>query len=147
MKKISVLIIIGLIVIGVYIVEPFRSEPYTPIITTREDVIPTTQGSYCWNALVFAQCVDKVYTSPVEMAKEHQPTVVSPKQEIKIKFKKEPLPGTLKIEQVSDESNMKIAEVNNDAISAPNEQGVYFYHVIANWKQGDGNYAFSIEVK
>ena len=147
MKAIFVFIIFGLLIIAVYIFEPFRSEPPSPKITIEEAVIPTTQGSYCWSGLIVKRCVDKIYTSPIEMAKEHKPTVVSPKLEIKIGFKKEPQSGTLEVELLIDESNRKSIVVKNDTILAPDEKGVYYYGVRANWKQGDGNYAFSIEVR
>ncbi|MFJ7736173.1 hypothetical protein ACIQ2D_07475 [Lysinibacillus sp. NPDC097287] len=145
--KIAALIIIGLIVIAIYVFEPLRIEPYTPKITNGEAVIPTTQGSYCWKGLISAQCVDKIYSSPLEMAKEHTPTVVSPLQEIKIAFKKVPLQGTFEVELLSDESNSKNIDVKNDKIIAPDEKGKYIYFVRANWKQGDGNYVFSVKVK
>lgn len=74
---------------SLFVFEPFRSEPLTPTITAGNTEIATTQGSYCWNGLLSTKCVDKVYTSPLEMAKEHKPTVVSPNEEIKIDFEKE----------------------------------------------------------
>ncbi|MGE7835230.1 hypothetical protein [Viridibacillus arvi] len=146
-KEFYVFIIIGLIVICTFIFEPFRSEPPTPKITTGKSVIPTTQGSFCWDGPLFARCVDKIYSSPLEMAKVHKPMIVSPNQEIKIKFKKEPLAGTLIVEELRNENSIKNIKVKNAKISAPKEKGVYFYLVIANWKNGSGNHAFSIEVK
>lgn len=38
-------------------------------------------------------------------------------------------------------------EIKNHTITVPDQSGVYVYHIIANWKQGGGNYAFSIRVK
>ena len=146
-KKISVLIIIGLVVIGIFIFEPFRSEPPTPKVTAGDVDIPVTQGSFCWNGLLSVQCVDKIYTSPLDMAAKHKPTGVIPTEEISITFKKDPLEGTMEVEQWADENNIKDIEIKNDIITVPEEKGVYVYHVRANWKQGDGNYAFSIEVK
>ena len=145
-KLIIVLIVIGLIVIGLFFFEPFRSEPPTPTVTVGETTIPTTQGSYCWKGLLFAQCVDFVYTSSLEMAKEHKPTVVSPNEEIKIDFKKEPIVETLRVEKWIDKDNLEIYEVKNNSIVAPKEKGIYVFHIFANWEQGDGNYVFSIEV-
>jgi len=146
-KKIYVFIFIGLIVISTFIFEPFRSEPPTPKITTGKTVIPTTQGSFCWDGPLFTRCVDKIYSSPLEMAKVHKPMKVSPNQEIRIKFKREPLAGTLKVEEWRDKKNIKNIKVEDAKILAPKEKGVYIYHVMANWKDGSGNHAFSIEVK
>lgn len=133
--------------IGIFIFEPFRSEPPTPTVTTGDVDIPTTQGAFCWNGLLSNRCVDKIYTSPLDMAAKHKPTGVSPKEEVSITFKKEPLEGTMVVEQWVDENNIINSEIQNDKIKVPKEKGVYAYHVIANWEQGDGNYAFSIEVK
>ena len=147
MKKISLLIIIGLIMIGIFIFDPFRSEPPTPNVTIGDVDIPTTQGSYCWEGLLSAQCVDKAYTSLYDMASTHKPTVVSPNEKIKIEFKKKPIAGTMKVEQWVDEDNIQKVEVKNGSIVVPKEKGVYVYSVVSDWKQGDGNYAFSVEVK
>ncbi|MGE7021457.1 hypothetical protein [Solibacillus cecembensis] len=141
------LIIIGLIMIGIFFFEPFRSEPPTPNVTIGDVDIPTTQGSFCWHGLLSGQCIDKIYTSPLDMADEHKPTGVSPNEEISITFKKEPLEGTMVVEQLVDENNKIDIEVKNDIIKVPKEKGVYAYYVIANWERGNGNYAFSIEVK
>ena len=145
-RKISVLIFIGLIVIAILIFEPFRSEPPTPSVTISNVNIHTTQGSFCWEGPISSQCVDKIYTSPLEMAAEHKPTVVSSNEEVTIKFKKAPL-GKLVVTQWVGENNTKIIIVKNDKFKVPKEKGIYVYSVIANWEKGSGSYAFSIEVK
>ncbi|ATP40844.1 hypothetical protein CSE16_12755 [Solibacillus sp. R5-41] len=98
-KKISLLIIIGLIMIGIFIFEPFRLEPPTPNVTIGDVDIPTTQGSYCWKGLFLAQCKDMAYTSLFDMASTHKPTVVSSNEKIKIEFKIKPIAGTMELEQ------------------------------------------------
>ena len=145
-RKTFVLIFIGLIVIAILIFEPFRSEPPTPSVTIGNVNIHTTQGSFCWEGPISSQCVDKIYTSPLEMAAEHKPTVVSSNEEVTIKFKKAPL-GKLVVTQWVGENNTKIITVKNDKIKVPKEKGIYVYSVIANWEKGSGSYAFSIEVK
>ena len=145
-RKIFLLIFIGLIVIAILIFEPFRSEPPTPSVTIGDVDIPTTQGSFCWKGLISGQCVDKIYTSPLEMAAEHKPTVVSSNEEVTIKFKKAPL-GKLVVTQWVGENNTKSIIVKNDKFKVPKEKGIYVYHVTANWEKGSGSYAFSIEVK
>ena len=138
---------IALIFIAIFIFEPFRSEPPAPNVTAGGKDIPTTQGSYCWNGLLFSQCVDFIYSTPLEMAKEHKPTKVSPNETIKIEFKKDPASGTLEVEQWIGENDIKKVEINDDSIKVPDEKGIYVYHIMARWEQGDGNYAFSIEVR
>lgn len=91
--------------------------------------------------------MDYIYASPIEMAQKHNPTVVSPNEKISIKFKKKPISGTLKVELWTNENDIEIVKLQNNSISVPETKGIYVYHVLARWKQGDGNYAFSIEVK
>lgn len=81
--------------IGIYIFEPFRSEPPIPNVTIGDVNIPTTQGSFCWHGLISGRCVDKIYTNPLDMAREHKSTGVSQNEEINIAFKKEPLEGMM----------------------------------------------------
>lgn len=145
-RKIFVLIFISLIVTAILIFEPFRSEPPTPSVTIGNVGIPTTQGSFCWEGPISSQCVDKIYTSPLEMAAEHKPTVVPSNEEVTIKFKESPL-GKLVVTQWIDEDNTTSITVKNDKIKVPKEKGVYVYYVTANWEKGRGHYAFSIEVK
>ena len=146
-RKISVLILIGFIVIGILIFEPFRSEPPTPSVTIGDVSIHTTQGSFCWKGLISGQCVDKIYASPLEMAAEHKPTVVSSNEEVTIKFRKAPLEGTIVVTQWVDKNNTQSITMKNNKIKVPKEKGIYVYHVTANWEKGNGSYAFSIEVK
>lgn len=141
------LLIIGLLIVVIIIFEPFRSEPPTPKILGAGTEIPTTQGSFCWDGLLLAQCVDTAHTTPLDMTKTHNPTVVSKNEEIKIRFRNGPPPETIKVEQWIDENHVKNIEITNEKINVPSEKGVYAYHVIADWKQGDGNYAFLIEVE
>jgi hypothetical protein len=147
MKKIIALIIIGLMLTGILIFEPFRTEPPTPIVTAGNNKIKTTQGSYCWGGLLRGQCVDKIYSSPIDMANQHKSTAVSPNEKIKIEFKKDPIDGTIEVEQWINKENIEKIEVINDSFLAPKEKGIYVYYLRATWKQGDGNYAFRVEVK
>lgn len=147
MKKRSLFIVVGILIIAMVIVKPFRLEPPTPKISVGERGIPTTQGSYCWDAQLLAQCVDTIHTSPIDMTESHAPSIVSKNDEIEIEFPIGYQPENLRLEQWLDEHNSKMVEVNNKRIKVPNESGVYVYHVIADWNQGDGNYAFLIEVE
>ncbi|RDY69109.1 hypothetical protein DXT76_16775 [Halobacillus trueperi] len=81
------------------------------------------------------------------MADEHKPTVVSPNEEINIIFQKESMPETLEVEKWTGEGNREDIVVKNNSIAAPKEKGLYVYLISADWDEGDGNYAFSVEVK
>jgi hypothetical protein len=137
--------IIAVIAIVFISLQPFRAEPPTPRVSAGETSVPTTQGSFCWDGILRAQCVDKVYTSVLDMAKEHQPTVVSPNEKVIVKFNEQP--GALEVEQWVGEEQIEKVEVKDYYIVVPKEKGVYVYHIMANWKRGDGSYVFSVEVK
>lgn len=147
MSKFPKSVIFAVLILAIAIIEPFRMEPPTPKVTVNGEEIPTTQGSYCWHGMIFAQCADFIHTTPLDMAEEHDPTSVSPQQNIGIDFFREPLDGTLEIEQWIDEDNSKEIELIHDSITIPQEKGIYVYHITALWKEGDGNYAFSVIVE
>jgi hypothetical protein len=147
MKKIFLILAIVLIAIGIIIFEPFRSEPPAPNVEIDGLEVATTEGSFCWMGMLRGQCVDYVYASPIEMAQKHNPAPVSPNEKITIEFTKEPASETLEVSRWIGENNSQAVPIENGGIQAPNEKGVYVYHVIAQWKQGDGNWAFSVEVE
>lgn len=132
---------------GLFVFEPFRSDPPSPAVTAGNTKILTTQGSYCWSGFLSTKCVDKVYTSPLDMAKEHQPTAVSPSEVIQIDFRNNPIAKNVKVEQWKDEKRVTKMNMKNNAIVAPKEKGVYVYYMKAKWHNGDGSYAFSVMVQ
>ena len=147
MRKTFTVIFIIVMMIAMFVFEPFSSEPPAPTVTAGNTNIPTVQGSYCWDRIFSSQCVDKAYTSTLDMAKSHRPTTVSPNQKVIIEFSKEPIAGTFTVEQLIDEENSIETKISDDSITVPQEKGIYSYHIRADWKQGGGNYAFSVEVK
>lgn len=81
------------------------------------------------------------------MTRKHKPIVVSPNDKITIDFKRNPNSETLLVEQWFEEHKQKEIELDDGSLLVPAEKGIYVYHIYAWWKQGDGNYAFSVEVK
>ncbi|MCR8849373.1 hypothetical protein NQ095_13205 [Rossellomorea sp. SC111] len=137
--------IIAVIAIIVFMIKPFQTSPPTAIVTAGEVAIPTTQGSYCWDGLFSGHCVDKAYGSIVAMGEEYKPTAVSPGEKIKVTFNKKP--KKVEAEQWIGEEQVKRVELKNHTIMVPDRKGIYMYHLVAHWKQGDGSYAFSVEVR
>jgi hypothetical protein len=125
--------------------EPFSNNPPTPIIKAGITNIASTEGSYCWNGFLYAQCVDKIYTSALDMADNYNPKVVAANEKITIKFRKKPSEA-IEVFFISKGSSEKVPLINNK-FDAPSESGIYYYSVTTRWKQGGGNYGFSIEVK
>lgn len=118
-----------------------------PHVKTDGISVPVTEGSYCWEGPLSANCVDKVYANPIEMGKQHEPTDVMPNQTIKITFDKMPTKNSLKIERWIEGGSSEKVKLNHSKLHAPSQKGTYFYLITANWEQGDGKYSFSIKVE
>ena len=116
-----------------------------PIIKAGSINIASTEGSYCWNGLLYAQCVDKIYESTLDQADNFKPKVVTANEEITIKFRKKPS-EPIEVFSISKGNNEKVPFINNK-FQAPIETGIYYYYITTSWKQGSGNYGFSIQVK
>ncbi|CAN7550073.1 hypothetical protein [Rossellomorea sp. LjRoot5] len=138
----NILAVVGIVF---FIIQPFQTAPPTPNVTAGEVSIPTTKGSYCWDGLLSGGCVDKAYSSVVAMAGEDQPTPVSPGEEITVTFKKKP--QQIGAEKWVGEEQVESVNIKNHTIVVPDQKGIYVYHLVAHWKQGDGSYVFSVEVK
>ena len=137
--------VVALIAIILFMIKPFEASPPTAIATAGDVAIPVTEGSYCWNGLFSGQCVDKEYGSIVAMGEEYKPTVVSPGEEIRVTFDQKP--KAVDAEQWLGEEQVQRVELKDHTIVAPEQKGIYVYHLVAHWKKGDGSFAFSVEVK
>ena len=80
----SLLLLVILVCIAPY--QLLSLGPPSPSVKVGLSKIKTTEGSYCWNSFFNAKCVDKIYTSPYDMADTHSPKVVEPNEQIKIRF-------------------------------------------------------------
>lgn len=136
----TVISTIGLIMMGMFVFEPFRTEPPSPSITAGNTNISTTLGSYCWSGVLSTTCVNPVNSLD-------SPTSVSPGEEINIDFWKKPIAESLKVEQLLGEHNVDQVPIHDHIIVAPKEKGLYVYTLTALWNNGDGNYTFSIVVE
>jgi len=147
MRKFLIGLIIVVCVAWVFIYEPFRGEPPTPKVMVGDEKIPTTKGSYCWDGILISRCADMAFTGTIDMARNHEPTTVSPGAKIEIQFSKEPMDGLIEVEKWIDEETHEAVELKDGMIKAPLEEGFYVYRVRAEWKRGNGNDVFSIKVK
>jgi len=89
MKKYSVtlFVLITLSIGGYFVIGLLNITPPSPTITVEDKNVEAAQGSYCWNGLINAGCVDMA--SPPEIIKDHvfKPVVASPESELNIEFK------------------------------------------------------------
>lgn len=147
MKKFLITFLVVL-VIGLYLVIGLlNSNPPSPIITVDDKKLEVARGSYCWDGLFHASCVDTI--SPPMLIKHHEiiPVIVSPESDLKIKFKKEPEENTLGVTRWLSNNEVEEVSIKNNVLVVPKEKGVYIYDVHARWEKGDSSYAFVIEVQ
>jgi hypothetical protein len=125
-----------------------KGSPPLPIVVSMNTKVPVSQSSYCWGNL---GCAD--YVGGKLMLKGEIPTIVTSEANIKISFDYKPGPTELNVQQLQEN---KIIEVplKDGYITAPKENGVYYYNISAFWKTDDGKFStgdtssvFVIEVK
>lgn len=146
MKKRFWLILLVVVGLTLYF-EPFRGSPPEPDVSVNGRDIAVTSGSSCWNSLLNSKCIDLSDTTPLDMTAGQTPIVVKPGEKIDVAFTDGPAPTRIKAEQWQKGDTKKTIRLKNEQITAPDQKGLYIYHVYAWWKQGDGNVAFPIQVK
>lgn len=147
MKKYMWLTIILLLGSFFIYTDPFQSAPYEPDIETEQkEHLNVTEGSYCWGSSLLFQCVDKIYTSPIDMAAAVSVVDVRPGEVLTIDYSRHPIEDSLELTLWESETKQERIEVNDLQFKAPSEPGEYVYLVQANWKKGDGNHSFRIKV-
>ncbi|QSB47891.1 hypothetical protein [Parageobacillus toebii] len=146
MKKFfAILMIASLCSLGIYFFATASSKPPVPDISASGQKIPVAQGSYCWKAFITLKCVDWAYAPPAKVGDVHEPVEVAPHSKIAIHFEKEPV--SLSVKRRMNEGKEINVKMIGKKITAPSESGMYVYHLMASWKQGDGSYVFRIKVK
>lgn len=154
MKKVVFLFLLG--IVGIVILagcsgkELKGDTPPMPIVRVGGENIEVVRGSYCWNT----SCVD--YAGPPELLEGKMPFQVQKGEEIKIEFDFEPKPSSIELSRMIGINEGKWIKDNlvNDVLTAPNEEGIYYYDFMVHWYSedksnslGDSSYAFVIEVK
>lgn len=149
MKKylVTLIVLITLSMGGYFLIGLLNVTPPSPTITVEDKNVEVAQGSYCWNGLINAGCVDM--TSPPEIIKDHEfkPVVASPESELNIEFKNTPQENTLNVNQWLTNEKTANVHIRDNKIVLPKEKGVYGYDVSARWEKGDSSYAFVIEIR
>jgi hypothetical protein len=140
-------ILVGLGIGGYLFLGQSSSEPPTPTITAGNNKIAVAQGSYCWNGLYSGKCVDMAAPPEIIKIKDLKPVVVSPENQLKIKFTNEPNKNTLGANRWISNDDSETVQIKNNVITAPKEKGIYVYDIFARWKNGSSSYVFVIEVQ
>ncbi len=143
---------IGLIVIAMAIgwflsLDPFRHQPPEPTVRIEGRDVKVYTGTYSWSGMFRGEVAD-TKSGAVDLVKGDPSTQAKPEDRLTIRFEEEPTPKsvTIVLWSVEDKKEIKTYE-KTGKISVPTTPGRYVYQITADWKEGDGDFAFPIEVK
>lgn len=117
-------------------------EPPRPELTVDGKNIPYEIGTYTWFEDGRGICVDIIGLP--ELIKGLDAVAVSPGSKLIIDFKYEP--ENLGAELWINKEPVR-EEVVGNTIILPSSKGIYIFCIHAHWKEGDGSYAFIVEVQ
>ncbi|MER2123995.1 MAG: hypothetical protein ABS936_08060 [Exiguobacterium indicum] len=143
---------IGLLVITMAIgwffsLDPFRHQPPEPTVTIEDRDVKVYMGTYDWSGMFRGEIVD-TKSEAVDLVKGDPSTQANPEDRLMIRFEEGPAPKSVTIVLWSVEDNKKIKTYKKTGqITVPSTPGKYVYQITADWKEGDGDFAFPIEVK
>jgi len=147
LKYVKTVVIFLIVVASLFLANRFITfGPPSPSVIVEDMDVPTVQGSYCWSGFLNSKCVDMIPPPELLSSAEIKPIQVRPQSSIKIKFNKQPKPGSLGANLWIKDTSQTV-NVKENQFSAPIEPGVYVYDIFAAWKKGSSGYAFMIEVK
>ncbi|SFC93469.1 hypothetical protein SAMN05443252_1095 [Bacillus sp. OV322] len=147
-KPIWLVGLVGLILFGVYIgVGMLQAEPPQPAVNADGKSIRVYPGSYCWNSMFNARCVDTI--GPVGIIQHHQakPISISPGSTITFGYGKKPNKGSVGANRWNPDNESATVTLKGNSFTAPNEKGTYVYDVFASWEKGSASHVFVVEVK
>ncbi|UKS54613.1 hypothetical protein [Exiguobacterium acetylicum] len=143
---------IGLIVIAIAIgwflsLDPFRHQPPEPTVTIEERDVKVYTGTYSWSGMFRGETAD-AKAEAVDLVKDYPSTQATPKDRLTIRFEEGPAPKSVTIVLWSVEDNKKIKTFEKtEQFTVPTIPGRYVYQITADWKEGEGDFAFPIDVK
>ncbi|WP_312194065.1 hypothetical protein, partial [Exiguobacterium sp.] len=104
-------------------------------------------GTYSWSGMFRGEVAD-TKSEAVDLVKGDPSTQANPEDRLMIRFEEEPTPKSVTIVLWSVEDKKEIKTYKKTGkISVPTTPGRYVYQITADWKEGDGDFAFPIEVK
>lgn len=143
---------IGLIAIAIAIgwflsLDPFRHQPPEPTVTIEERDVKVYTGTYSWSGMFRGETAD-AKAEAIDLVKGDPSTQANPKDRLTVRFEEGPAPKsvTIVLWSVEDHKEMKTYK-RTGQMTLPSTPGKYVYQITADWKEGDGDFAFPIEVK
>ncbi len=147
-KFLKIFLTIVVLAISFYLVfRPMNFGPPSPRISVGDIIVPTAQGTYCWDGLFNSRCVDMISPRGIIEHQEIEPTIVPPESHLTIQFKSEPKKDSLGANLWNSEEQAKNVKIIDNVLIAPKEKGIYVYDIYAAWEKGTSSYAFIIEVR
>jgi len=141
---------IGLIVVAIgwfLSLDPFRHQPPEPTATIEDREVKVYTGTYSWSGMFRGETAD-AKAEAIDLVKGDPSTQANPEDRLTIRFEEGPAPKSVKIVlwSVEDHKEMKTYKKTGH-MTLPSTPGKYVYQITADWKEGDGDFAFPIEVK
>ncbi|HYF77259.1 MAG TPA: hypothetical protein VD973_09015 [Symbiobacteriaceae bacterium] len=104
------------------------------------------RGGACWADAGQVRCTDTA--GPVERTANVGPNVVAPGTPVELRFAWPVAPGAAAVRQwTGGMAAEPVALGPNWTFPLPREPGTYVYEAEARWEQGNGTYAFRVEVR
>jgi hypothetical protein len=143
---------IGLIVIAIAVGwffsrDPFRHQPPTPTVTIENREVKVYRVTYSWSCMFRGETAD-AKAEAVDLVKGDSSTRANPEDQLTIRFEDGPAPKSVAIVLWSVKDHKKLKTYKKiKRITVPSTPGQYVYQIKADWKEGNGDFAFSIDVK
>lgn len=143
---------IGLIVITIAIgwfltLDPFRHQPPEPTVTIEGRNVKVYMGTYDWSGMFRGEIGD-AKSEAIDLVKGDPSTQAHPEDRMTIRFEEGPALKSISIVLWSVEANTKLKTYKKTGqISIPTTPGKYVYQIKAEWREGEGDFAFPIDVK
>ncbi|MBM0066524.1 hypothetical protein [Alkalicoccobacillus gibsonii] len=131
---------------------PLTIVPPLLTVTINDEILSTTQGSYCWSEErskkhSISECADTEDPLLLEKAKEGEAPSFAPNSNVTISYSGAEDPKTLGVvfQTADDDSEVEVTLDQQD-FELPDEPGVYYYRTFASWDIGDTSHAFRVAV-
>ncbi|MEK4563503.1 hypothetical protein MKX54_02290 [Alkalihalobacillus sp. FSL R5-0424] len=124
---------------------PSSSSPPLLTVTIDNELIETTQGSYCWGNV----CTDSEDPLLIEKAKDGEPPSFAPNSLVTLSYSETEQPDTLHLiyQTKTNQTEVEVSHVEQE-FELPEQAGIYYYRTFASWESGgDISHAFRVAVE
>ena len=127
--------------------DPFRHQPPEPEVTIEDRDVKVYTGTYDWSGMFRGEIAD-AKAEAVDLVENKPSTQANSEERLTIRFEEGPAPKSVTVVLWSDKDNEKMKTYKKTGqFTVPTTPGRYVYQITANWKEGEGDFAFPINVK